>query len=81
MPNKGGKSKRGFAAMSDEKQREIASMGGKASHGGGRKAGSGNGGRPALFCRPAEPRGLGNCAKRFVAFSGSGWNGCSSAVV
>ena len=39
MPNKGGKSKRGFAAMSDEKQREIASMGGKASHGGGRKAG------------------------------------------
>jgi len=35
--------KRGFAAMSAEKQREIASMGGKASHGGGRKAGSGNG--------------------------------------
>lgn len=29
--------KRGFAAMSAEKQREIASKGGKASHGGGRK--------------------------------------------
>ena len=34
----GGKSKRGFAAMSAEKQREIASKGGKASHGGGRKS-------------------------------------------
>ena len=32
--------KRGFAAMSPEKQREIASMGGKASHGGGRKPNS-----------------------------------------
>lgn len=32
-----GGSKRGFAAMSAEKQREIASKGGKASHGGGRK--------------------------------------------
>jgi general stress protein YciG len=31
-----GGSKRGFAAMSPEKQREIASKGGKASHGGGR---------------------------------------------
>lgn len=31
-----GRSKRGFAAMSPEKQREIASKGGKASHGGGR---------------------------------------------
>jgi len=30
--------KRGFAAMSPEKQREIASKGGKSSHGGGRKA-------------------------------------------
>jgi general stress protein YciG len=30
-------SKRGFAAMSESKQREIASKGGKASHGGGRK--------------------------------------------
>ena len=30
--------KRGFAAMSPEKQREIASKGGKASHGGGRKS-------------------------------------------
>ena len=39
--NSGG-SKRGFAAMSAEKQREIASKGGKASHGGGRKAGSGS---------------------------------------
>ena len=32
-----GGSKRGFAAMSPEKQREIASKGGKASHGGGRR--------------------------------------------
>jgi general stress protein YciG len=32
--------KRGFAAMSAEKQREIASKGGKASHGGGRKSGT-----------------------------------------
>ena len=39
MPQtKSGGSKRGFAAMSPEKQREIASMGGKASHGGGRKS-------------------------------------------
>jgi general stress protein YciG len=30
-------SKRGFAAMDPEKRREIASKGGKASHGGGRK--------------------------------------------
>ena len=30
------KSKRGFAAMDPAKQREIASKGGKASHGGGR---------------------------------------------
>jgi general stress protein YciG len=29
-------SKRGFAAMDPKKQREIASKGGKASHGGGR---------------------------------------------
>jgi len=28
------KSKRGFAAMDESKQREIASKGGKASHGG-----------------------------------------------
>lgn len=34
--NSTGKSKRGFAAMSKDKQRKIASMGGKASHGGGR---------------------------------------------
>jgi general stress protein YciG len=30
---------RGFAAMDPAKQREIASLGGKASHGGGRKPG------------------------------------------
>ena len=45
MPNsKGGSTgaKRGFAAMSADKQREIASKGGKASHGGGRKAGGGS---------------------------------------
>jgi general stress protein YciG len=33
-----GGSKRGFAAMDPAKQREIASKGGKASHGGGRKS-------------------------------------------
>ena len=32
-----GKSKRGFAAMDKEKQREIARKGGRASHGGGRR--------------------------------------------
>ena len=37
---KSGGSKRGFAAMSPEKQREIAAKGGRASHGGGRKPGS-----------------------------------------
>ncbi|HJU76741.1 MAG TPA: KGG domain-containing protein, partial [Sphingomicrobium sp.] len=42
MPmTKSGGSKRGFAAMSPEKQREIASKGGKASHGGGRKSSRG----------------------------------------
>jgi general stress protein YciG len=41
MPTtKTGGSKRGFAAMDPAKQREIASKGGKASHGGGRKASS-----------------------------------------
>ncbi|MFL6759511.1 KGG domain-containing protein [Sphingomonas sp.] len=30
-------SKRGFAAMDPAKQREIASKGGKSSHGGGRR--------------------------------------------
>jgi hypothetical protein len=41
MPaTKSGGSKRGFAAMDPAKQREIASKGGKASHGGGRKASS-----------------------------------------
>ena len=34
------RAKRGFAAMSAEKQREIASKGGKASHGGGRRPAS-----------------------------------------
>lgn len=33
-----GTSKRGFAAMDKETQRKIASMGGKASHGGGRRS-------------------------------------------
>lgn len=37
---KTGTSKRGFAAMSAEKQREIAAKGGRASHGGGRRPGS-----------------------------------------
>ena len=37
MPENKTPAKRGFAAMSAEKQREIASKGGKASHGGGRK--------------------------------------------
>jgi general stress protein YciG len=36
--SKTGASKRGFAAMDPAKQREIASKGGKASHGGGRKS-------------------------------------------
>jgi general stress protein YciG len=36
--SKTGGSKRGFAAMDPAKQREIASKGGKASHGGGRPA-------------------------------------------
>jgi hypothetical protein len=45
MPNRtssssSGRSKRGFAAMDPAKQREIASKGGKASHGGGRKSNS-----------------------------------------
>lgn len=39
-----GGSKRGFAAMSVEKRREIASMGGKASHGGGRPGKRSSGG-------------------------------------
>jgi hypothetical protein len=38
--NRSGASKRGFAAMDPAKQREIASKGGKASHGGGRKSSS-----------------------------------------
>ena len=39
-PTKSGVSKRGFAAMDPAKQREIASKGGRASHGGGRKPAS-----------------------------------------
>ena len=35
-----GGSKRGFAVMSPEKQREIAAKGGRASHGGGRRPNS-----------------------------------------
>jgi general stress protein YciG len=38
--NRSGRSKRGFAAMDPAKQREIASKGGKASHGGGRRKSS-----------------------------------------
>ena len=38
--NTSGRSKRGFAAMDPAKQREIASKGGKSSHGGGRKSSS-----------------------------------------
>lgn len=40
--NDKGKQIRGFAAMTPEQQRELASRGGKASHGGGRKPGSVN---------------------------------------
>lgn len=40
---KDGKQLRGFAAMPKEKQREIASKGGKSSHGGGRKPKSAEG--------------------------------------
>jgi general stress protein YciG len=39
-PTRSGGSKRGFAAMDPAKQREIASKGGKASHGGGRRPNS-----------------------------------------
>lgn len=35
-------SKRGFAAMDKDKQRQIARKGGEASHGGGRKSSRGN---------------------------------------
>ncbi len=44
-PTNNGRAKRGFAAMSPEKQREIAAKGGRASHGGGRPRGSGNAAR------------------------------------
>jgi len=37
---KTGGSKRGFAAMNPEKQREIAAKGGRASHGGGHRPNS-----------------------------------------
>lgn len=40
--SKSGKSNRGFAAMDSEKQRQIASKGGKASHGGRGKSNQGN---------------------------------------
>ena len=40
MATKSSGSKRGFAAMDPAKQREIASKGGKASHGGGRRPNS-----------------------------------------
>lgn len=40
MGQKQNTSNRGFASMDPEKQREIASKGGKASHGGGRKPNS-----------------------------------------
>lgn len=40
--NERGKQIRGFAAMSPEQQRELASKGGKASHGGGRPPGTPN---------------------------------------
>lgn len=36
MPRTKGKSRRGFASMTPERQREIASMGGKKSHATGR---------------------------------------------
>ena len=36
----GDTSKRGFASMDDKKQKEIASKGGKASHGSGNKGGN-----------------------------------------
>ena len=36
MSNRDDDSDRGFASMSDEEQKRIASEGGKASHGGGR---------------------------------------------
>ena len=42
MASKSGGSKRGFAAMDPQKQREIAAKGGRASHGGGRRPGSTN---------------------------------------
>jgi hypothetical protein len=44
MPRKAKGSKRGFAAMDREKQREISSKGGSASHQGGNN-GSARGGR------------------------------------
>lgn len=44
---KTGTSKRGFAAMDPQKQREIAAKGGRASHGGGRRPASASAGRGA----------------------------------
>jgi len=34
----GGNSKRGFAAMSERKRKQISAKGGRASHGGGRSS-------------------------------------------
>ena len=50
MANEGGgkrTSNRGFAAMDERKQREIASKGGEASRGGGNRSGNQGGGAPA----------------------------------
>ncbi len=58
---KSGGSKRGFAAMDPAKQREIASKGGKASHGGGRKASS----QPLTSSMRIKRRRT-SCARRFV---------------
>jgi general stress protein YciG len=48
--------KRGFAAMDPAKQREIASKGGKASHGGGRPPSRSRQTANALY--PGRPTGL-----------------------
>lgn len=51
----GDTSNRGFASMDPEKQREIAAEGGRASHGGGRPAGSRNGQGQQGGRRPGAP--------------------------
>lgn len=40
MPDRNNKSKRGLAAASKETRQRVASMGGRSSHGGGRRSGS-----------------------------------------